>query len=180
MSRRGKKSAPRFTREELAELGHDVPDPPRAAAPTAAPKTGNPWGWINAHARYVEGAMNEVEKRRAAELDAELRDGVIQAWAYERVTFRLANRTTYTPDFMVIDAAGLIRFEEIKGTGGWLNESSRTKWKTAAEQNPWALFRALVERKKADREALSLGRWTVETYKPRVGFPPVEREDANG
>lgn len=179
MGRRSK-TAPRFTRDELAKLGLDVDAELEARdAPTGQPSTpaaGNPWGWINAHARYVEGRMNEVEKRRARELDADLSEGLIQAYYYERITFRLASRTSYTPDFLVIDAAGLIRFEEIKGDGGWLDSEGRTKWKTTAEQNPWALFVALVEREPHAREPGPLGRWNVEHYKPRVGFPPERSE----
>jgi hypothetical protein len=46
--------------------------------------------------------MNKTEKKRAVELEAARRDGLILSWAYEKVTLKLADDTRYTPDFLVI------------------------------------------------------------------------------
>ena len=65
----------------------------------------------------------------------------INSWAYEAFKIRLADKTWYTPDFMVITASGLIEFHEIKGS--WSaphQDDARVKLKVAAEDHPWALF----------------------------------------
>lgn len=46
--------------------------------------------------------MNKIETEFAWLLEAKKRAGEILDYAFECVTFRLAERTTYTPDFMII------------------------------------------------------------------------------
>lgn len=60
---------------------------------------------------------------------------------YESHTFRLADNTTYTPDWEVLRVDGEIEYHEVKG-GVWLGDS-RVKFKMAAELYPeyhWRSF----------------------------------------
>lgn len=100
--------------------------------------------------------MNKTESRRAAELTALVNVGVIRSWAYEAVTLRLADDCRYTPDFLVVDNAGAIRFEETKG---FWRDDARVKIKVAARTFPMFSFVALTVRKQRDG-----GGWTRETF----------------
>lgn len=67
--------------------------------------------------------------------------GTFHSWAFEAFKIRLADRTWYTIDFMVIRADGLIEFHEVKGS--WKaahQDDSRVKLKVAAEDHTWAMF----------------------------------------
>lgn len=91
------------------------------------------------------GRMNTWERQRALQLEAMKRAGEIVAWGFETVTLRLADRTTYTPDFTIVTAAsGALVFEEVKG---FWRDDARVKIKVAARQFPWFQFRALKRRK---------------------------------
>lgn len=81
--------------------------------------------------RRVAGVPNRLEQEFAAMM---LTRGM--SCSYETITFRLAVRTTYTPDFF--DHKNLT-FYEVKGFWG-RNHASRVKLKIAAKQNPWAKF----------------------------------------
>lgn len=88
-------------------------------------------------------SMNKTEKRRAIELEAERRTGAIAAWSYEKITLKLADDTRYTPDFFVVEADGMIRFEETKG---FWRDDAKVKIKVAAAQFPFR-FVSLVATK---------------------------------
>ncbi len=107
---------------------------PEARAPTKLARTFLP---------DLYASMNKTEKRRAVELEAMKRAGKIAAWHYEKVTFKLADDTRYTPDFMVIGADGTVRFEEIKG---YWRDDAKVKIKVAAAQFPF-IFASLVATK---------------------------------
>jgi hypothetical protein len=79
--------------------------------------------------------MNKTEKAWAIRLEAERRSGQIHSWDYEKVTFKLADDTRYTPDFMVVGNDASIRFDEIKG---FWRDDAKVKIKVAAEQFPFA------------------------------------------
>ena len=42
--------------------------------------------------------------------------GIVFSWRYEAVTLKLADKTTYTPDFLVVLVDGSIELHEVKGT----------------------------------------------------------------
>lgn len=84
--------------------------------------------------------MNRLEKRRAIELEALKRKGVIIDWWYEKLTLKLADDTRYTPDFAYQTPDGTIHLEETKG---FWREDARIKCKLCAELYPFPL-RALV------------------------------------
>ena len=72
--------------------------------------------------------------------------GEILAWWYEAISLKLAHRTRYTPDFLVMASDGTLECHEIKG---FMRESAAVRLKTAAELYPFRFF--LVTRKRIAR-----------------------------
>ena len=62
---------------------------------------------------YQTDAMNQTEARYAGYLDGMKHTGEVVAWAYEAVKLRLADKTFYTPDFVVIRTDGGIELHEV-------------------------------------------------------------------
>lgn len=93
------------------------------------------------------GQMNKTEKRYLDQiLEPGVRRGKYTSARFEALKLRLADRTFYTPDFVVINAeTGHIEIHEIKG--GYITEDGRMKWKIAAEQFP-EFHWMLVQQKK--------------------------------
>lgn len=86
-----------------------------------------------------KGVPNGLELRHKEEL-IDTRPDVVKV-RYESHTFRLADNTTYTPDWEVQLKSGEIEYHEVKG-GVWLGDS-RVKFKMAAELYPeyhWKSF----------------------------------------
>lgn len=78
--------------------------------------------------------------------------GELQWYAFEPMKLKLANNTTYTPDFMALDKAGKLWVFEVKawwkGSGGkpgrvGFQEDARVKVKVAARAYPFLLFRVV-------------------------------------
>lgn len=87
------------------------------------------------------GEMNKTERAYAEYLERLKLGGQICDWKYEAVKLRLADKTFYTPDFMVVMPDGVIELREVKGH--W-EDDARVKIKVAAEQFP---FRFIAVRK---------------------------------
>lgn len=103
-------------------MGHLLPkDAPPATAP--APK----------QPRHVTGMMNKTEARFAFRLKLMQLAGEVDAFYFEAVKLRLADRTWYTPDFLVVISGRMI-ICEVKG--GFIRPDSVTKFKIAAEMFP--------------------------------------------
>lgn len=99
--------------------------------------------------RLARGRMNPTEAEYAVRLWAEFgRENVL----YESLTFRLADRTTYTPDFLVLGHE-FLELHEVKG--GFFRDDARAKWKISAELFP--MFRWIWSQKKN-------GSWKSECY----------------
>ena len=109
-------------------------------AKPAAPKPANP------------GGMNKWEAAYARVLDSNLRAGVIRAWWFEAVKFRLANRCWYCPDFLVQWADGRFELHEVKG---FWRDDAKVKVKVMAELFPFPL---VIVCKSKDRP----GGWSYE------------------
>ena len=86
--------------------------------------------------RPVPGTMNKLEERYAQHLELRKRAGEIVDYRYERLKFKLAEKTFYTPDFMVTFQDRI----EIHETKGFWEEDARIKIKMAAELFPEFLF----------------------------------------
>lgn len=86
-----------------------------------------PRGRVN---RPAPGTMNKMEARYAAFLELQRRNNLLAAWWYESMKFRLADRTWYTPDFMVQRNDGLMEIHETKG---FMEEDANVKIKVQSE-----------------------------------------------
>jgi hypothetical protein len=101
------------------------------------------YGKIRPRTRPIPGTMNKLEQDYAAHLHTQLLTGEIVSYQYEAVKFRLADRTFYTPDFMVV-YADRIEFHETKG---FMEEDANVKLKVVAERFPVFQF-VLVRRER--------------------------------
>ena len=87
--------------------------------------------------------MNKTEAKYSQELDAMLFSRQILGYHFGRVKFGLADRTWYTPDFIVVYPTH-IEVVEIKG---FLRDDAAAKFKIAAETFPWFKWKMLRLRK---------------------------------
>lgn len=92
--------------------------------------------------RHKPGEMNGTESAYAELLQARKLAGEIVEWYFEAVTFKLADDTRYTPDFVVYLADGSIECVDAKG-GGPIDPKSLVKVKCAAEK--FFQFRFVIE-----------------------------------
>jgi hypothetical protein len=114
------------------------------AAESAPPKPSKADLRARGRVRKRRGEMNATEARFAAELRTMQTVGEIEWYGYECITFRLADRTTYTPDFLMLYATGELWAIDVKGTtktkGGkhkaFTEEDAKIKIKLAAELFP--------------------------------------------
>lgn len=84
-------------------------------------------------ARRVSGQMNKTEGRYANELATQHRLGHIHWYAFEGMKFKLADKTFYTPDFIVLTNDGFLEAHEVKG---FWEDDARVKIKVAAQMFP--------------------------------------------
>jgi hypothetical protein len=104
--------------------------------------------------------MNKTEAKFSHRLETMKRNGLIADWRFEPVKFRLADMTTYTPDFLTIDMDGVVTLIDTKaywakaGKVG-VTEDANVKMKVVAEQYPWFTFQMWWEQK---------GEWKSKTY----------------
>lgn len=102
-----------------------------------------------------KGVPNSLELRHyKEEIEAGLRSGEIVKATYEHETFKLADRTTYTPDWNVLRADGIKEQREVKGAI-WLGDS-RVKFKIAAKMYPEYVWKAYVYKGKNPPEVEEL------------------------
>jgi hypothetical protein len=76
--------------------------------------------------------MNKTEERYSQYLDMLVASGDIESYKFEAVTFKLADRTSYLPDFYVV-YKDHIELHEVKG---YLTDKGRIKFNIAAAQFP--------------------------------------------
>ena len=102
--------------------------------------------------RHESGKMNKLEQAYAASLQMMLLAGEIHSHRFEAVKFTLACRTTYTPDFMVLNNDNVIEFHEVKG---FWEDDARVKIKVTARLFPEFQFKAFTRKK---------GLWVEESF----------------
>ena len=98
------------------------------------------------------GVMNKTEARYAAGLE---QDPEVLAFWYEPANWRLTyppkgdgeRAMTYTPDFMVLYADGVVAMDDVKGSGP-PNDASIVRIKAAAELIPCFKWRLCTEQAK--------------------------------
>ena len=81
--------------------------------------------------------MNKTEAAYADELEMRRMAGEVAWYKFEAIKLRLAGKTFYTPDFVVVLADGEMQFHEVKG---FWRDDARVKIKVAAEQFPFAFL----------------------------------------
>ena len=104
------------------------------------------------HARYAKGRgrkrageMNRLEAAYALELDRQLKAGEILMWKFESIKLRLADRTWYNPDFLVMTPDGELQLHETKG---FMEDDANVKLKVTAETFPLRLLLVRARAKK--------------------------------
>ena len=95
--------------------------------------------------------MNGWEKQYAQVLELRRRANEIEWYAFDAIKLRLADRTFYEPDFLVMTSTGLLEIHEVKGH--W-EDDAKVKIKVAADKFP---FKFLAIRK-------DHGNWIEEEY----------------
>ena len=84
------------------------------------------------------------EEQFAYELVLEQRANLIKGWAYEDMTFKLAEKKSHRPDFLIWHLDGSIEIAQVKGHHKNLR-ASLTALAWAAQQRPW--FRFTIKRR---------------------------------
>ena len=111
------------------------------AAPNAAPARTMALG------RMKSGVMNKTEAAYARHLELRKHAGEVLWYGFEKMTFKLADDTRYTPDFPLMLASGQLECHEVKGTttkklksgkvkAPFFRDDAKARIKIAAEQVP--------------------------------------------
>lgn len=88
--------------------------------------------------------MNKTELAYSNFLERRKLAGEIVDYLFEPIKFKLAPKTFYTPDFMVI-AEDSFELHEVKG---FWRDDARVKIKVAAKMFPWFKWRAVQLKRK--------------------------------
>lgn len=80
-------------------------------------------------ARHIPGTMNKLEQEYESHLKRHMMAGDIISYQFESIKLKLADKTYYTPDFMVVNADGTMELHEVKG---FWEDDARVKIKVAA------------------------------------------------
>jgi hypothetical protein len=99
---------------------------------------------IRPRSRPTPGKMNKLESQYADYLQQKKNAGIIRDYRFEAMKFRLADRTFFTPDFMVT-YPDVIEFHETKG---YFEEDAKIKIKVVAALFPEFSFIAVYWKKK--------------------------------
>ena len=83
--------------------------------------------------RREPGTMNKLESRYALYLNGLKNVGEILWYEFEVIKLRLAKKTFYEPDFLVMMADGTLEVHEVKG---FWEDDARVKIKVAADKFP--------------------------------------------
>lgn len=90
--------------------------------------------------RLKKGTLNRTEQAYSNWLEAKKRGGEILHYQFEAVKLRLADRTFYSPDFLVINKDLQVEIHEVKG---FMTDDANVKIKVAAEQFPFFIFKVV-------------------------------------
>ena len=110
---------------------------------------------LQALGRLKAGTMNKTEAAYAATLEQRRAAGEVAWFKFEGMKFRLAENTSYTPDFNVMLSDGTLEMHEVKG---FWTDDGRAKIKIAADLYPMR-FVAIKAKPKKDG-----GGWSVEEF----------------
>lgn len=106
---------------------------------------GNMWR-VRARGRHrkLPGTMNKVETAYSQHLSLRQRAGEIDWFAYEAVKLRLAPKTFFTVDFMLMLHSGELEAHEVKGS--FVEDDAMVKIKVAAQTYPFRFVMVRQER----------------------------------
>lgn len=90
--------------------------------------------------RLKPGEMNRTEAAYSKLLDEKLSQGKIAWYKFEGITLKLANRTSYTPDFFVMLSNGELEVHEVKGSLNFIQDDAKVKVKVSAETFPFRFY----------------------------------------
>ncbi len=110
---------------------------------------------IMAKGRHKPGVMNSTEADYAKLLEDLRISGHIAWWKFEAIKLKLAENTTYTPDFFVMLSTGELQAHETKG---FWRDDAKVKIKVAASLFP---FKFVAARKKTKKDG---GGWEIEEF----------------
>jgi hypothetical protein len=96
--------------------------------------------------------MNKLEANYAQYLQMQKAVGDLHDYKFEAIKLKLAERTTYSPDFLVITKDGSVELHEVKG---FWEDDARVKIKVAASLFPYFVFRGVTRSK---------GQWVKEGF----------------
>ena len=88
---------------------------------------------VYALGRLKSGVMNRTETAYSLLLERMKSSGEVVWWAFEGMTFKLAEGSRYTPDFNVMLPSGVMEMHEVKG---FWQDDARVKIKVAASLFP--------------------------------------------
>lgn len=88
--------------------------------------------------------MNKTEAEYAGILEMKKRAGVILWYCYEGIKLKLADNTSYTPDFIVMTQDMELECHEVKG---FMRDDAAVKLKVAASLFPFRFILVRRERK---------------------------------
>lgn len=107
--------------------------------------------------RMKDGEMNKTESRYAEHLELRKHAGEVLWYKFEGVKLRLADKTFYTADFVVMLAGGQLEMHEVKG---YWEEDARIKTKTAASMYPFRFLGVKAGKEKNGPD------WEYEDFSP--------------
>lgn len=110
---------------------------------------------IQALGRLKTGQMNKTEAEYARHLELLKRAGEIVYYKFDGVNLRLADKTFYKPDFLVMRTDGSIEIHEVKG---YWQDDAKVKIKVASDLYPFK-FLAVYKKTKKDGNG-----WEFEEY----------------
>ena len=95
-----------------------------------------------ARPKHVPGSMNKTEQAYEAHLKRLQMAGEIAHYQFEPIKLRLADKTFYTPDFLVVLPDGEMQLHEVKG---FWEDDARVKIKVAAAMFWMFAFRGVMK-----------------------------------
>jgi len=110
---------------------------------------------IKALGRLKKGELNNTEKEYSDYLERQKISGIVEWFKFESIKLKLADNTTYTPDFLVMLPSGELECHEVKG---FWKDDARVKIKVAASMFP---FKFLAVTKQSKKNG---GGWSLENF----------------
>lgn len=106
--------------------------------------------------RLKAGERNKTEAKYEAYLEKQKLAGEVLSYCFEPLHLRLADKTFYKPDFLVLNKACEVEFHEVKGSRYIFQDDAKVKVKVAAKLFPYFRFRVAYPQKG--------GTWEMEEY----------------